>query len=130
MSSLRKKKVAKMDNPYVYQQEKKVHNVEKKKRGLVRRLSLYAVCAAIILILGIPTLITQAGAIEQKTEQKQEFDEKLSKLKKQETLLQEEIVKLNDDEYIAKLARRDYFLSDKGEVIFNLPKKDQDNSED
>ena len=119
-----------MDNPYVYQQEKKVQNVEKKKRGLVRRLSLYAVCAAIILILGIPTLITQAGAIEQKTEQKQEFDEKLAKLKKQETLLQEEIVKLNDDEYIAKLARRDYFLSDKGEVIFNLPKKDQDANED
>ena len=130
MSSLRKKKVAKMDNPYVYQQEKKVQNVEKKKRGLVRRLSLYAVCAAIILILGISTLITQAGAIEQKTEQKQEFDEKLTKLKKQETLLHEEIVKLNDDEYIAKLARRDYFLSNKGEVIFNLPKKDQDNNED
>jgi len=130
MSSLRKKKVAKMDNPYVYQQEKKVQNVEKKKRGLVRRLSLYAVCAAIILILGISTLITQAGAIEQKTEQKQGFDEKLTKLKKQETLLHEEIVKLNDDEYIAKLARRDYFLSNKGEVIFNLPKKDQDNNED
>lgn len=130
MSSLRKKKVAKMDNPYVYQQEKKVQNVEKKKRGLVRRLSLYAVCAAIILILGISTLITQAGAIEQKTEQKQKFDEKLTKLKKQEILLHEEIVKLNDDEYIAKLARRDYFLSNKGEVIFNLPKKDQDDNED
>lgn len=30
MSSLRKKKVAKMDNPYVYQQEKKVQNGEKR----------------------------------------------------------------------------------------------------
>lgn len=38
-------------------------------------------------------------------------------------MLQEEIVKLNDDDYIAKLARRDYFLSENNEIIFNLPKE-------
>ena len=34
------------------------------------------------------------------------------------------LAKLNDDEYIAKLARQEYFLSDKNEIIFSLPKKD------
>jgi len=42
-------------------------------------------------------------------------------------MLEEEIVKLNDDEYISKLARKDYFLSENGEVIFNIPEnKDKD----
>lgn len=42
-------------------------------------------------------------------------------MKKKQDIYEEEIIKLNDDEYIAKLARREYFLSEKNEIIFNLP---------
>ena len=57
------------------------------------------------------------------------MNKELVSLKKDEVLLKEEIVKLNDDEYIAKLARKDYFLSDKDEIIFTLPEtKKQENS--
>ncbi|MGE7604810.1 FtsB family cell division protein [Peribacillus sp. NPDC097675] len=122
MSSLEKRKVAKIDNPYVAQQEKKVQTVQKKKRGLVRRLTLYSVFAAIFLIVAVSTLVTQSMALDEKVQQKEELEEKFAKMEKKETLLKEEIVKLNDEDYIAKIARRDYFLSDKGEVIFNLPK--------
>jgi cell division protein DivIC len=117
MSSLRKRKVAKIENPYVAQEEKKVQTVEKKKRGLMRRLTLYSVFAAVFLILAVPTLITQNVALDEKVQQKEELKGKLAKLEKDETLLKEEIVKLNDDDYIAKIARRDYFLSEKGEII-------------
>ncbi|MFE4814189.1 septum formation initiator family protein [Peribacillus simplex] len=126
MSSLRKRKVAKMENPYVAQQEKKVQTVEKKKRGLMRRLTLYSVFAAVFLIFAVSTLITQNVALDEKVKQKEEMKEKLAGLKKDETLLKEEIVKLNDDDYIAKIARRDYFLSEKGEIIFTLPKGKED----
>lgn len=126
MSSLRKKKVAKMENPYVAQQEKKVQTVEKKKRGLMRRLTLYSVFAAVFLIFAVSTLITQNVALDEKVQQKEELKGKLADLKKDETLLKEEIVKLNDDDYIAKIARRDYFLSEKGEIIFTLPKGKED----
>ena len=126
MSSLRKRKVAKIDNPYVAQQEKKVQTVEKKKRGLMRRLTLYSVFAAVFLIFAVSTLITQNVALDEKVQQKQELKGKLAELKKDETLLKEEIVKLNDDDYIAKIARRDYFLSEKGEIIFTLPKGKED----
>ncbi|WP_411739335.1 FtsB family cell division protein [Peribacillus sp. S4] len=126
MSSLRKRKVAKIENPYVAQQEKKVQTVEKKKRGLMRRLTLYSVFAAVFLIFAISTLITQNVALDEKVQQKQELKGKLAELKKDETLLKEEIVKLNDDDYIAKIARRDYFLSEKGEIIFTLPKGKED----
>ncbi|TDL84852.1 septum formation initiator family protein [Vibrio vulnificus] len=126
MSSLRKRKVAKIENPYVAQQEKKVQTVEKKKRGLMRRLTLYSVFAAVFLIFAVSTLITQNVALDEKVQQKEEMKGKLAKLKKDETLLKEEIVKLNDDDYIAKIARRDYFLSEKGEIIFTLPKGKED----
>lgn len=126
MSSLRKRKVAKIENPYVALQEKKVQTVEKKKRGLMRRLTLYSVFAAIFLILAVSTLITQNVALDEKVQQKEKLEVKLAKLEKGETLLKEEIVKLNDDDYIAKIARRDYFLSDNGEIIFNLPKTKED----
>ncbi|WP_328114745.1 FtsB family cell division protein [Peribacillus butanolivorans] len=118
--------MAKIENPYVALQEKKVQTVEKKKRGLMRRLTLYSVFAAIFLILAVSTLITQNVALDEKVQQKEKLEVKLAKLEKGETLLKEEIVKLNDDDYIAKIARRDYFLSDNGEIIFNLPKVKED----
>jgi cell division protein DivIC len=116
MESLRKKKVAKMESSYVLQQEKKAHTHEKKKRGLIRLLS----------VLATFTLISQSVTIEAKTEEKKKVQQEIVQLKKEETLLKEEIVKLNDDDYISKLARRDYFLSEEGEIIFNLPKQDED----
>ena len=91
MSSLRKRKVAKIENPYVAQQEKKVQTVEKKKRGLMRRLTLYSVFAAVFLIFAVSTLITQNVALDEKVQQKQELKGKLAELKKDETLLKEEI---------------------------------------
>lgn len=126
MGSLRKKQVARIDNPYVQQQEKHVQSTGRKTRGLVRRLTLYAVITAIVLILAVSTLISQADALNKKNEEKQEAEKKMAALQKEETLLLEEIVKLKDDDYIAKLARKEYFLSEKGEIIFTLPKKEED----
>ena len=36
-------------------------------------------------------------------------------------MLKLQISKLNDDEYIGKLLRKEYFLSEEGEIIFTLP---------
>ncbi|RFU66909.1 septum formation initiator family protein [Peribacillus saganii] len=126
MGSLRKRNVATIQSPYVKQHEKKVQTGEKKRRGLIRRLTLYAVFAVVLSIASASALISQAAVLEEKTAEKKNLQEKLDKLENKEVLLEEEIVKLNDDDYIAKIARKDYFLSNKGEVIFNLPKKEED----
>ncbi|WP_110926092.1 FtsB family cell division protein [Bacillus massiliglaciei] len=129
MGSLRKKNVAKMENPFVEQQEAKAERYDKKKRALVRRLTLYAACALLFAILSVSTILAQHSALEAKQKEKAKMETKLSELQKKETLLREEIVMLNDDDYIAKLARRDYFLSEDGEIIFNLPKSDKEGSD-
>ena len=51
------------------------------------------------------------------------------KLQDKEIELKEQIKRLNDKEYIEKLARSEYFLSNDGEIIFKLPedKKDAEN---
>ena len=115
-----------MENAYVVQQEKKAATIMKRKRGLKRRLTLYAVCAAIFTMLAVSTLISQNSTLHEKTLQKEKAENQLANLKKDEKALKAEIVKLNDDEYVAKLVRRDYFLSEEGEIIFNLPNDKED----
>ncbi|WP_075979836.1 FtsB family cell division protein [Bacillus massilinigeriensis] len=121
MGAVRKRKVSKIQTNYVRQQEiEEIHTIKKKKR-LVRRLSFFFVLAAIASYFMISSLISQTYTIDRMHKEKNQLDQELENLKKKEDVLKEEIVKLNDDEYIAKLARKDYFLSKRGEIIFSLP---------
>lgn len=126
MGSLKERKVSKIQSTYVEQREQKQLQSSKKKRGLIRRLVFLGIIASILSGVTISTLLSQSAAIEKKTDEKQEVEKTLSSLEKDQQMLEEEIKKLNDDDYIAKIARRDYFLSNKGEVIFNLPKKKEE----
>ena len=126
VESMRDRKVAKIQSTYVEQVEHKQQKQKKKKKGLARRLLLFAVITTVLSVLTVSTLLSQSSAIQEKEEKKQEVEMQLAKLEKEQRLLEEEIVKLNDDEYIAKIARRDYFLSNEGEVIFNLPNTTED----
>ena len=128
MSSLREKNVTKMDNEYVAQQEKKAATVNKRKRGLKRRLTLYAVCVAIFTVLALSTLISQNRTLHEKALEKEKAESQLAKMKSDQKSLKAEIVKLNDDEYVAKLVRRDYYFSREGEIIFNLPNEKEDHN--
>ena len=73
--------------------------------------------------LMITSFISQSSTLDKKIEQKRQLDHQLSELKKQQEILKEDIVKLNDDEYLAKLARKEYFFSENGEIIFNIPEQ-------
>ena len=52
---------------------------------------------------------------------------------KQHSDLEQQIRQLNDDNYILRIARSEFFLSEEGELIFNLPdqeKKEQKQEEE
>lgn len=117
----KKKNISQIDSPYVQYQEKRTQSFERKKLGLKRRLVFFMLFAVVTTGIVLAALYSQKSALKDKEAQKQELKEQLSSLQKEEEQLKEEIVKLNDDEYIAKLARKEYFLSDDGEIIFNLP---------
>nr|WP_280913455.1 septum formation initiator family protein [Jeotgalicoccus aerolatus] len=59
--------------------------------------------------------------------------EVLEEKNKQHSDLEQQIRQLNDDNYILRIARSEFFLSEEGELIFNLPengeKEDAENKE-
>ena len=106
--------------------KKKLHtNVHLPKMPVFRTVAvvhslLMAVVIAIAgsLILQIVGQLNQAGKIEaQIVEAKKEE----SKVKEQQKSLVQQVELLQQDDYVAKLARSEYYLSKSGEIIFNTP---------
>jgi cell division protein DivIC len=123
MSVLHKNKVTKLQSSYVIEQEKKEQRAMKRRRIAVIRFTLLSSILMAISAMLLYALISQSANIEAKIEEKKELEQKLEKLGKQQKRLEEEIKKLNDDEYIAELARKNYFLSKEGEIIFTVPEE-------
>ncbi|MFK9094953.1 septum formation initiator family protein [Bacillus salipaludis] len=121
MGAERKKNVSKIQTTYVEQQEYAEIASARKRKLLLRRLSLFLVFASFLSYLMISSYISQTTKLDAKVAQKKKLDHQLSELKKQQDILKEDIIKLNDDDYIGKLARKEYFFSEKNEIIFNIP---------
>jgi cell division protein DivIC len=121
MSVLKKTDVTKLQTEYTVQQEELSISAARKKKLLFRRLTAFSVCALAIGFFMISTLISQSSTLEEKAAEKKTLDGKIALLEKEEKELKEQIVKLNDEDYLAKLARKDLLLSEKGEIIFSIP---------
>ena len=121
MSAIPKHNVTKLETNYALKKEESQISIARRKKGLYRRLTVFFIFTVAVAYLMISTIISQNSALANKTDEKAQLKKELVALKTDEVLLKEEIVKLNDDEYIAKLARKEYFLSDDNEIIFTLP---------
>lgn len=121
MGAEQKKSVSKIQTTYVKQQEYAEIASARKKKLLVRRLAMFLALASILSYLMISSNIAQTAKLSAKMAQKKELTHQLTELKNERDILNENIIKLNDDDYIAKLARKEYFFSKKNEVIFNIP---------
>ncbi|WP_445492776.1 FtsB family cell division protein [Niallia sp. 03133] len=128
MSAIKKPDIAKLQTEYTMQQEATSISAARRKKLLFRRLTVFTLFAAAIGFLMISTLISQSSTLEEKTAQKKKLDVKIASLQQQEKDLNEQITKLNDQDYLAKLARKELFLSEKGEIIFNIPNEKDDNN--
>ncbi|WP_174734827.1 FtsB family cell division protein [Mesobacillus harenae] len=123
MGARKKRNIAKIQNTYVKDKEAAEVTDNIKRKHLIRRLAVFFVLAGTVTFFMIAAFVSQTSALEQKQLEKSKLEKQIAELNKEQEILEEEIVKLNDDEYIAKLARREYFLSEDNEVIFNLPEK-------
>lgn len=115
-----------LDNDYVRSSAGQVKKQQIKQRQKVlsrRRLAVFFVFAAIICIALVSARMNQNARLAEKEEEKRQAQEELVAAKEQQEMLKLQITKLEDDEYIAKLARKEYFLSEEGEIIFTIPKE-------
>lgn len=105
---------------------------QKKKRQrahlvrLYRRLGVFGVMAALVIGFLGHSLWNSQQALADKQQAKVQVEASLATTLEEQEALELQIAKLNDDEYIGKLLRKDYFLSDENEIIFTLPKDEKD----
>ncbi|WP_324729571.1 septum formation initiator family protein [Lysinibacillus fusiformis] len=114
----------KLDNDYVRNTDKAINRKQQARKRKLRRIVFFAIVPVIIIALLLNVLSNQQEALAIKEKSKEEAKQHLSELKEEQDSLNLKIKQLQDDEYIAKLLRKEYYLSEKGEVIFIIPDKE------
>ncbi|MDW0118705.1 septum formation initiator family protein [Sporosarcina thermotolerans] len=121
--------VASIETDYVRSLRKKEIWKNKQKKRLQKKLFIYAVIA-FVLFGGLTSMyIQQKQTLQDKELEKKEMLAQLEQVNEEQDLLKKQLVKLDDEEYIAKLARKEYFLSDENEIIFSVPEKKKKSDE-
>lgn len=121
--------VKSLNNDYVRSNEEQQQLKQKRHRQKIflrRRFAVYTVIAAIILFCLFDYMGKQRELLAKQHDELAAAEEKLESAKEQQEMLKLQISKLEDDEYIAKLARKEYFLSEEGEIIFTIPDKEKE----
>ncbi len=122
-------KVVRMINGYTKKRdaEKKVRRNEN--RVAKKRTMLFG--SLMLLLVGILLIVafnqkTQNQLLQEELVQTEEvMDERVA----EEKDLEQQIKQLNDENYIARIARSEFFFSEEGEIVFNLPESNDENAE-
>lgn len=91
--------------------------------GKRRRVSLLILIAIIFLIWASSLWVEQQEVLSHKNGELKEIKAKVKEANSIQADLSYQVKRLHDKDYIAEIARRDYFLSRPGEMIFQVPKK-------
>ncbi|CAM2363485.1 FtsB family cell division protein [Listeria seeligeri] len=124
-----KTKVARIENRYIKDTATMNKTRSRRRIALFRRLAFMAVIFAVVGGLLTITYTQQVLSLKDKKEKQVEVDKKMVATKDEEEALNNQIKKLHDDDYIAKLARSEYYLSKDGEIIFNIPEENSKQKE-
>lgn len=124
-----KTKVARIENRYIKDTATMNKTRSRRRIALFRRLAFMAIIFAVVGGLLTITYTQQVLSLKDKKEKQVEVDKKMVATKEEEEALNNQIKKLHDDDYIAKLARSEYYLSKDGEIIFNIPEENSKQKE-
>lgn len=114
-----------LNNEYMKLQERERMIQERRKKGLRRRLAVFFIFATIVSFTFIKAIQAQESMIAEKMEQLERLEETSKQLKEKEKYLEEEIIKLQDEEYLGKYVRKELLLSEDGEIIFTVPEDEE-----
>ena len=127
--SHRKQILHKLNNDNIDAANKEAIRKAKMRAARNRRLLVFFVFAVAILGFLGKTIVNQNQRLEEKQVAKQQLKVEFEEVQDLQELLKLQLAKLDDDEYIAKLARKEYFLSEEGEIIFTIPEQSDKNKE-
>ncbi|ECP0224584.1 septum formation initiator family protein [Listeria monocytogenes] len=124
-----KSKVARIENRYIKDTATMKKTRSRRRIALFRRLAFMAIIFAVVGGLLTITYTEQVLTLKEKKEKQVQVDKKMVAMKDEQDSLNEQIKKLHNDDYIAKLARSEYYLSKDGEIIFNIPEENSKQKE-
>ncbi|AGR18502.1 TPA: septum formation initiator family protein [Listeria monocytogenes] len=124
-----KSKVARIENRYIKDTATMEKTRSRRRIALFRRLAFMAIIFAVVGGLLTITYTKQVLTLKEKKEKQVQVDKKMVAMKDEQDSLNEQIKKLHNDDYIAKLARSEYYLSKDGEIIFNIPEENSKQKE-
>ncbi|EAH3706040.1 septum formation initiator family protein [Listeria monocytogenes] len=124
-----KSKVARIENRYIKDTATMKKTRSRRRIALFRRLAFMAIIFAVVGGLLTITYTKQVLTLKEKKEKQVQVDKKMVAMKDEQDSLNEQIKKLHNDDYIAKLARSEHYLSKDGEIIFNIPEENSKQKE-
>ncbi|EAD8885928.1 septum formation initiator family protein [Listeria monocytogenes] len=124
-----KSKVVRIENRYIKDTATMKKTRSRRRITLFRRLAFMAIIFAVVGGLLTITYTKQVLTLKEKKEKQVQVDKKMVAMKDEQDSLNEQIKKLHNDDYIAKLARSEYYLSKDGEIIFNIPEENSKQKE-
>lgn len=122
--------ISSINSEYVRSVQKKKKRQQAQRVRLYRRLAAFAVVASLVIGFLVHSLLESQRTLAEKKATQIDVEQSLAETTEEKESLELQIAKLNDDEYIGKLLRKDYFLSEENELIFTLPKDDTDEKSD
>lgn len=117
------KNFTKLDNDYVRNTDRAINRKKQLLKRKLRRIVFFTIVPVVIIAFLINILFQQSKTLAVKEKKKDEANQHLTEMKEDQDSLNLKIKQLEDDEYIAKLLRKDYFLSEEGEIIFIIPEE-------
>jgi len=120
------KKVVKLLDSYTKRKETEKKVLSNESRVSRNRMLLFGsillLIAGVLLVIALHQNHQNSYLKEEVAVNEEQLDNKITEAKD----LEQKIKQLNDDDYIMRIARSEFFLSEEGEIVFNLSEDNND----
>lgn len=113
-------KITKLSNDYTKQVDREKRIKQMEKAVIRKRMMLFTPLFGVAIISIAITAVLQFNNNNRLEAELIEAKEMLDNVNLEEEALLEEIQLLQDDNYLARIARSEFYMSEEGEIIFNL----------
>lgn len=117
----KKERIKRLNNAYTESKTLETFRAQKHKKKLKRRMKFIVAIGCLLIMLVGSSLIKNYIRLQELEEQRVVAEQELESLGLQQEELDYYITLLENEEYVAKLARSEYYLTKDNEIVFSFP---------
>lgn len=117
----KKKRVVRLNNDYTNASIVKQQNNIKEKLPRRKYMGIISVIAVVLMSLSVVNIVKSYTELEDKIKLEKKYTEEDKKLGTSLDMKEKQVVKLQNDDYVAKYARVKYLYSKDDELVFITP---------